>query len=102
MVVWLETGTAFGGDVRAVLKAIRERGFEPAIWVAPFIAEAKSHVFEQHPDWFMMDAPEQPLPADRVTFRGWRHGPWYPLDGTPPAAQHRIEDRSLTLTSVCA
>jgi alpha-galactosidase len=38
---WLETGPAFGGNVRGVLKEIRERGFEPAIWVAPFVAEEK-------------------------------------------------------------
>jgi hypothetical protein len=40
---WLETGSAFGGSVRTVLSEIRKRGFEPAIWVAPFIAEADSH-----------------------------------------------------------
>src|SRR5215831_1865563 len=28
---WLETGSAFGGNVQAVLKQIRTRGFEPAI-----------------------------------------------------------------------
>ena len=39
---WLETGKAFGGDVQGVLQAIRKQGFEPAIWVAPFIAEAGS------------------------------------------------------------
>ena len=43
---WLETGAAFGGDVQSVLEEIRERGFEPAIWVAPFIAENSSHVFQ--------------------------------------------------------
>jgi len=36
---WLETGKAFGGNVKGVLEAIRKRGFEPAIWVAPFIAD---------------------------------------------------------------
>src|SRR5258708_6436634 len=50
---WLETGKAFGGDVVAVLKEIRKRGFEPAIWVAPFVAEQSSHVFQQHPEWFI-------------------------------------------------
>ncbi|PYR61426.1 MAG: hypothetical protein DMF85_02285 [Acidobacteria bacterium] len=44
---WLETGAAFGGDVRRVLQEIRARGFQPAIWVAPFVAEEQSHVFEQ-------------------------------------------------------
>jgi alpha-galactosidase len=88
---WLETGAAFGGSVRDILAAIRKRGFEPAIWVAPFIAEAQSQVFRQHPDWFIRDAGDAPLRADRVTFGGWRHGPWYALDGTHPEAQAHLE-----------
>jgi len=89
---WLETGAAFGGDVRRVLKEIRNRGFEPAIWVAPFIAEEKSHVFQQHPDWFVKDVDGSPLRSDRVTFGGWRRGPWYALDGTKPEAQRHLEN----------
>jgi alpha-galactosidase len=88
---WLETGSAFGGDVQGVLKAIRKRGFEPAIWVAPFIAEEKSHLFQQHSDWFVKDLEGKPLRADRVTFGGWRRGPWYALDGTHPEAQKHLE-----------
>jgi len=88
---WLETGAAFGGGVQRVLKKIREKGFEPAIWVGPFIAEAASKVFRDHPDWFIKDAEGKPLPSDRVTFGGWRHGPWYALDGTHPEAQQHLE-----------
>jgi alpha-galactosidase len=88
---WLETGTAFGGNVRTVLDGIRRRGFEPAIWVAPFIAEAASRVFQQHPDWFIKDADRAPLRADTVTFGGWRNGPWYALDGTHPEVQRHFE-----------
>jgi alpha-galactosidase len=88
---WLETGAAFGGNVQGVLKQIRDRGFEPAIWVAPFVAEEKSHVFQQHPDWFVKDASDKPLRSDTVTFGGWRRGPWYALDGTNPAVQRHLE-----------
>ncbi len=88
---WLETGKAFGGDVVSVLKEIRKRGFEPAIWVAPFIAEESSHVFRQHPDWFIKDADGKPLAADKVTFAGWRHAPWYALDGTHPGVKKHFE-----------
>ena len=88
---WLETGAAFGGNVQGVLKEIRERGFEPAIWVAPFVAEEKSEVFQQHPDWFVKDADGKPLRSDRVTFGGWRRGPWYVLDGTHPQVQQHFE-----------
>jgi alpha-galactosidase len=88
---WLDTGSAFGGNVQGVLREIRDRGFEPAIWVAPFVAEEKSHIFEQHPDWFVKDAEGKPLRSDRVTFGGWRRGPWYALDGTHPEAQRHLE-----------
>jgi alpha-galactosidase len=88
---WLETGNAFGGEVQTVLRQIRDRGFEPAIWVAPFIAEEGSHLFTEHPGWFVKDDEGKPLRADRVTFGGWRRGPWYALDGTHPEAQAHLE-----------
>jgi alpha-galactosidase len=88
---WLETGSAFGGRVQTVLRQIRERGFEPAIWVAPFIAEADSRLFKEHPDWFVKDAGGKPLRADTVTFGGWRRGPWYAVDGTHPDARAHLE-----------
>jgi alpha-galactosidase len=88
---WLETGSAFGGHVQDVLEAIRKRGFEPAIWVAPFIAEHGSHIFEEHSDWFIRGEDGTPLQSDRVTFGGWRRGPWYAIDGTHPGAQEHLE-----------
>jgi alpha-galactosidase len=88
---WLETGAAFGGNVQGVLKQIRQRGFEPAIWVAPFIAEENSNLFKQHSDWFVKDAEGKPLRSDLVTFGGWRHGPWYVLDGTHAETQKHLE-----------
>lgn len=94
---WLETGAAFGGNVQGVLKQIRARGFEPAIWVAPFIAEEKSNLFKQHPDWFVKDDEGRPLRSDRVTFGGWRHGPWYVLDGTHPEVQQHYESLFRTM-----
>jgi alpha-galactosidase len=98
---WLDTGKAFGGDVQGVLKQIRQRGFEPAIWVAPFVAEAGSKVFQQHRDWFIKyasgDKAGEPLPANEVTFGGWRRGPWYALDGTHPEVQKHFESLFRTM-----
>ena len=94
---WLETGPAFGGEVKNVLKQIQQRGFQPAIWVAPFVAEEKSHLFRDHPEWFMKDAAGHPLPSDRVTFGGWRRGPWYALDGTHPGAQQHLTELFATM-----
>jgi alpha-galactosidase len=84
---WLETGKSFGGDIKGVLKEIRRRGFEPAIWVAPFVASPQSKLFREHPDWFMRGEDGKPLRSDEVGFGGWRLGPWYALDGTHPEAR---------------
>ena len=89
---WLSTGKAFGGDILGVLKEIRRRGFEPAIWVAPFVAEQNSQVFREHPEWFLQDNSGQPLASNTVSFGGWRRGPWYAIDGTHPGAQKHLED----------
>jgi len=94
---WLDTGTAFGGNVRTVLDQIRRRGFEPAIWVAPFVAEEQSTVFREHPGWFISDGGGAPLRSDRVTFGGWRRGPWYALDGTHPDVQRHFEQLFRTM-----
>lgn len=94
---WLDTGKAFGGSVQTVLKAIARRGFEPAIWVAPFIADRQSRLFTQHPDWFVKGEDGTPLPSDRIGFGGWRMGPWYCLDGTHPAVQKHLENLFRTM-----
>ncbi|HVI43396.1 MAG TPA: glycoside hydrolase family 36 protein [Chitinophaga sp.] len=88
---WLEVGSSFGGNVQQVLQTIREKGFEPAIWVAPFICDSNSTIFKDHKDWLVKDATGKPLRSDKVTFGGWRMKPWYVLDGTNPAVQQHLE-----------
>ena len=88
---WLSTGPKFPSGIQSLAKAISAKGFEPAIWVAPFIAEEDSEVFQNHPDWFIADEEGNPLRSDHVTFGGWRCGPWYALDGTHPEAQEHLE-----------
>jgi len=38
-----------------------------------------------------------PLRSDTVTFGGWRHGPWYALDGTHPQAQAHLQQVFATM-----
>ena len=89
---WLDTGPGFGGKpVQDILREIKSRGREPAIWVAPFIASPDSKILREHPDWFVQGDDGKPMPSDRVMFGGWRLGPWYVLDGTHPAVQAHLE-----------
>ena len=83
---WLSSTDKFAGGVQRVCKIIKEKGFEPAIWVAPFIAQEESAIFKAHPDWFIKDEDGMPLPSSKVSFGGWRCAPWYMLDVTHPDA----------------
>lgn len=94
---WLDTGPAFGGDVKSVIAEITRMKLKPALWLAPFVADADSKLFHAHPDWFVQDAAGKPLRSDTVGFGGWRLGPWYCLDGTHPAVQAHFEQLFGTL-----
>jgi alpha-galactosidase len=87
---WLDENQAYG-NLQKTLKAIRDKGFEPAIWVAPFIAEKNSRIFKEHPDWFVKDTDGTPLVSSKIGFGGWRCAPWYALDGTNPEAQKHLQ-----------
>jgi alpha-galactosidase len=97
---WLETGAYFGAGIQQVLKQIRDSGYEPAIWVAPFICDSNSSVFRQHPDWLVKDSTGAPLRSDRVSFGGWRLAPWYVLDGTNPGVQEHLAHVFRTMREV--
>ncbi|WP_461475450.1 glycoside hydrolase family 36 protein [Microbacterium sp. HJ5] len=81
-----------GGSMAEAAEQWRRRGFEPAIWLAPFIAEASSRVFREHPDWFVRDLSGGPWRSGDNTFAGWRNPPWFVLDVTHPDALRYITD----------
>lgn len=88
---WFDPNPEYG-DVKQTIADIRAKGFEPAIWVAPFIAQDGSRVLREHPDWFIKNAEGKPLDSSTVSFGGWRYGPWYALDGTHPEVQKHFEN----------
>ncbi len=94
---WLMTGSKFGRPIGDICRDIKKAGFEPAIWLAPFIASEKSDLFISHPDWFVKGENGLPLCSADVTFQGWRDAPWYFLDATHPDALKYIYDVCKTI-----
>ena len=94
---WLTPSAKFEQGVASLAAEIKQAGCEPALWVAPFIAEPGSQVFQEHPDWFVKGDDGLPLPSERVTYGGWRCTPWYVLDGTHPEVQAHLEQVFRTL-----
>ena len=80
------------GRIKDVLAEIKSKGFEPALWVAPFVVSKNSRLFREHPEWMARGTDGQPVLSDAV-FRGaWRQAPWYILDATHPGAQAFLEE----------
>ncbi|MFL5627310.1 MAG: glycoside hydrolase family 36 protein [Ktedonobacteraceae bacterium] len=88
---WLIPSPHFPHAIKELCQRIRDQGFEPAIWVAPFIAEREAQIFKEHPDWFVKNDTGTPLLSSTISFGGWRKGPWYMLDGTHPQVQNHLE-----------
>jgi len=52
---WEESSERFPRGVKYLAKKIRDFGFIPGIWLAPFTAEEESMLFKTHPHWFYAD-----------------------------------------------
>jgi len=50
---WLEPNEKFPRGMAWMAERIREAGFEPGIWYAPFIARPESKLLREHGDWFV-------------------------------------------------
>ncbi|GAA5648217.1 glycoside hydrolase family 36 protein [Vibrio proteolyticus] len=87
---WLTPSDKFPSGVKALIQDIRRRGKKPAIWLAPFIAQPESQVFQNHPDWFVRQPDGSLLKAEDVTYGGWRCTPWYILDTSNPDVQEHL------------
>jgi alpha-galactosidase len=78
---WLELLPKFPGGMRSLVERIRQQGYMPGLWLAPFLLSARSHTFTDHPEWVVRDERGEPLNA----IDNWG-SPNYCLDTTHPGA----------------
>ncbi len=71
---WLSVQDKFPGGMKYIADKIREAGYSPGLWLAPFVCETKSRVFAEHPDWVLRGADGNFLSA------GGNWSGFYPLD----------------------
>ena len=50
---WLDTNDRFPSGLKNMADKIKNMGYKPGIWLAPFVANPKSKIFKHHPDWFL-------------------------------------------------
>ena len=78
---WLELNDKFPSGMPALVRDIRQQGFMPGLWLAPFLLSGHSHTYAAHPDWVIRDEQGQPLNA----LYNWG-APNFALDTTHPDA----------------
>jgi alpha-galactosidase len=84
---WLTANDKFPSGVPKLMADIRDKGFAPGIWTAPFLARPRSKLFKDHPDWFLKDEKGQPRSGGFNPLWGGRV---YALDPTHPEALGHI------------
>ena len=53
---WLDIDSnKFPNGLKPIVDKVHERGFKAGIWLAPFVAETKSKLYQNHPEWFKHD-----------------------------------------------
>jgi len=65
---WDEFMPGFPGGVAPLAQEIRQAGFVPGLWMAPFIVDRRSRLARQHPEWLVHGWLNRPVNA------GFLHG----------------------------
>lgn len=84
---WLETRETFPNGMKPIVDKIKEKGFTPGIWLAPFAISKESSVFQNHPDWLLYNV-GQPVKAGWLP--QWGKGQSTALDLTNPEAMEYV------------
>jgi alpha-galactosidase len=91
---WLRVKPQFPRGMEPLIADIREAGFRPGLWIAPFMVGNRSELYAEHPDWVVKDR-ESGGPLIQMRFYGefrWhkRSEEYYILDITHPGAEAYI------------
>ena len=78
---WLDTGKKFPSGMKFVVDEIKKRGMKAGIWIAPFVANPKSNLFKNHPDWFLKNSKGNHFEARSSS----------PLDFLPPLSFRALD-----------
>ncbi|MFO7612970.1 MAG: alpha-galactosidase [Clostridia bacterium] len=74
---WLECNDKFPGGMQSVAKKIKAEGWKAGLWLAPFICDRESIVYQEHNGWIQRDKRGRLQPA------GWNpnwNGIFYAMD----------------------
>lgn len=81
---WLSTNEKFPSGLGGLARQIKQAGFVPGIWLAPFFVQRSSEIFRKHRDWLLRDEDGTLRRIGYHPFWGIVAGQMYCLDLTHP------------------
>jgi len=84
---WYECNSRFPHGLGWLASQVRQAGYTPGIWLAPFIALRRSRLFQEHRDWFVKGMDGVPVAVAFSLDWGDRY---YALDLTHPEVQEWV------------
>lgn len=85
---WLDLEPQFNNRMKEIADKIKENGFIPAIWIAPFIVEKDSTIYKEFPDYLLRTETGKPIVAGYNPL--WKSKFYYSLDITNPRCEEYI------------
>lgn len=58
---WTKENEKFPNGLKYLAGRVAEKGFVPGLWLAPFVADPKSDLARNHPDWLVKDRKGKPI-----------------------------------------
>ncbi len=88
---WLTPHKRYPLGLEHFAATVREAGFKPGVWLAPFAVSPKSSLFHDHPDWLVQSEAGRSKGRNKPLVAGVIMGlrevrPYYALDTTRPEA----------------
>ncbi len=87
---WIKWNPKFKTHPRTVAERIKEHGFQPGLWLAPFLVSRQAPVAKQHPEWMVKNKEGRPKIA--LVHPKWKGTVMHALDATHPGAQRWLHD----------
>ncbi len=85
---WLNLKPDFRDRMKDLVKRIKKYNIKPGIWIAPFICETKSYLYQYHQEWLLRDNDNKPVIAG---FNPLWSGRFYSLNIYHPDFQEYIK-----------
>ena len=77
----------FPSGMKGLASSIKEAGFKPGVWLAPFAADKGSQIAKDHPEWIIKAQGSSTKPANSANCAKWFYG----LDATNPEVIEHVK-----------